>query len=80
MRNFRKTLAMLLFGCVFYSSGNLKFINLNYVDKRMDLIVAFRVVGRETNGSVTILWKELNRLDAPKILFAKNEKLSDLTP
>ena len=55
-----------------------KFINLNYADKRIDLTVAFRVVRRDADGNLTILWKELNRRDAPKIVFAKNEKLSDI--
>lgn len=35
-------------------------------DKRKDIIVVFRIVRIEA-GSVTILWKELDRKDAPKI-------------
>jgi len=35
--------------------------------KRDDVIVAFRVVRVDTDGSVTILWKELQRKKAPKL-------------
>lgn len=46
-------------------------------DKRQDIIVAFRVVRRDSDGSVTILWKELQRKDPPKFI-QKNSKKSDL--
>ena len=36
-------------------------------DKRKDVIVAFRIVERHTDGSVTILWKRLAERDSPKI-------------
>lgn len=49
-------------------------------DKRFDLTVVFRVVRQAENGSITILWKELNRQQSPKLIFAKNEKLSDIKP
>ncbi|MGC2238802.1 MAG: hypothetical protein WA584_21785 [Pyrinomonadaceae bacterium] len=35
-------------------------------DKRKDVMIAFRVVSRDADGSLTILWKELSRKDAPK--------------
>lgn len=57
-----------------------KFINLNYDDKRIDLTVAFRILRRDNDGNITILWKELERQKAPKIVFPKNEKLSDIMP
>lgn len=47
-------------------------------NKRIDLTVSFRIVRRDDDGSITILWKELNRQKAPKLVFAKNEKLSDI--
>ncbi|MBA2619995.1 MAG: hypothetical protein H0U87_02215 [Acidobacteria bacterium] len=62
------------------SAGNSKFINLNFADKRIDLTVAFRIVRRDADGNITILWKELNRREAPKIVFSKSEKLSDIKP
>lgn len=36
-------------------------------DKRKDITIAFRIVHRDADGSVTILWKELLKKDAPKI-------------
>jgi hypothetical protein len=56
-----------------------KFLSLEY-DKRIDLTVAFRIVRQDENGSLTILWKELNRQASPKLVFAKNEKLTDIKP
>lgn len=37
------------------------------VDKRKDVIVVFRVVKRDADGSVTILWKELSNKNAPTL-------------
>jgi len=36
-------------------------------DKRRDIIVAFRIVSRDEDGSVTIIWKELQDKKSPKI-------------
>jgi hypothetical protein len=36
-------------------------------DKRKDITVAFRVIRRDEDGSLTIIWKELVKKDAPKI-------------
>jgi hypothetical protein len=60
------------------TADDIKFGGLNRFDTRIDLTVAFRIVRRDENSSVTILWKQLNRQDAPKLVFAKNEKLSDI--
>jgi hypothetical protein len=46
-------------------------------DTRIDLTLAFRVVRVDTDGSVTLLWKELERKDSPKITFPDGE-LTDL--
>jgi hypothetical protein len=43
-------------------------------DKRKDVTVAFRVVRRDADGSVTILWKELLKKDAPKIKRKSTER------
>lgn len=48
--------------------------NLLQGDKRIDMTVAFRVVGKNEDGSVTLLWKELDRRDAPKFQFSKRKK------
>ena len=39
-------------------------------DKRVDLLVVFRVVKKE-DGYITLLWKELEKKKAPKISFSK---------
>ncbi|MBS1794856.1 MAG: hypothetical protein JSS81_13435 [Acidobacteria bacterium] len=36
-------------------------------DKRRDLVVAFRVVKKEADGSVWLLWRELRSDDAPRL-------------
>lgn len=43
-------------------------------DKRIDLTVAFRVIRKNADGSLTLLWKELDRRDAPKFKFTKRKK------
>ena len=44
-------------------------------DKRKDVTVAFRIVRQDADGSVTILWKELSRKDAPKFKKLTEEEL-----
>lgn len=46
-------------------------------DKRIDLTLAFRIVRKDDDGSLIILWKELNRQNAPKIIFPKGEAPED---
>lgn len=43
-------------------------------DKRIDITVAFRVVRKEPDGSLTLLWKELSRKDSPKLKYPKKNK------
>ncbi|MGI8556202.1 MAG: hypothetical protein ACR2LT_07595 [Pyrinomonadaceae bacterium] len=43
-------------------------------DTRKDVIIVFRVVRKDTDGSVTLLWKELDRKDSPKIIVPKKNK------
>jgi hypothetical protein len=47
---------------------------INRYDERDDITLAFRIIRRETDGNVTILWKELSRADAPKLVFPKGVK------
>lgn len=47
--------------------------NLLSGDKRIDLTVAFRVIRKDSDGGVTILWKELERKDSPRIIFHKRK-------
>lgn len=44
-------------------------------DKRIDLILAFHVVRKDEDGSVTLVWKELERKEAPRLkrIKKKNE-------
>lgn len=45
----------------------IRFNELSF-DKRIDVLIAFRVVRLADDGSVTILWRELSRTDSPKIV------------
>lgn len=45
--------------------------NFNVKTRRLDIIVVFRVVRAHDDGSVSVLWKELHRQDAPKLLDKK---------
>ncbi len=45
--------------------------------KREDVIIAFRLVREDKDGSVIILWKELSRQKSPKITFSKRKKSSN---
>ncbi len=44
-------------------------------DKRKDIIVAFKVVRIDDDGSVTILWKQLSSKDSPKIDIETQPKI-----
>lgn len=43
-------------------------------DKRLDMIVVFRIVGANEDGSISVLWKELSRKEAPTAIFPKKSK------
>ena len=47
--------------------------NLLSGDKRIDLTVAFRIIGKNADGGVTLLWKELDRKESPRIKFSKSK-------
>ena len=42
-------------------------------DNRIDLILAFRIIRKGTDGGVTLLWKELQRRESPRIEFQKRK-------
>lgn len=42
-------------------------------DKRKDVLIAFRIVRKENDGSVTLLWRELARTKSPKMQQKKRE-------
>lgn len=58
------------------TSADGKFIWIRY-DKRIDLIIAFRIVKTGDDGGITIVWKQLSKQKPPKIVFEKHEKLAD---
>jgi hypothetical protein len=37
-------------------------------DKRKDIVVVFRIVRKQSDGSITILWKKLSSKESPKIM------------
>lgn len=43
-------------------------------DKRVDLTIAFRVVRHESDGSATLVWKEVARRESPRIIYPKRPK------
>ncbi len=48
--------------------------NLLDGDERVDLIIGFRVVKKDSDGSITLLWKQLDRKKSPKIEYEKKKK------
>ncbi len=58
------------------SASEVRFHTLS-LDKRADVTVIFRIVRKGEDGSLTIVWKELDRKEAPKIRFPKGEKFID---
>lgn len=43
-------------------------------DKRSDVIIAFRIVRRDADGAVTILWKQLQKQNSPKTKWKENQE------
>ncbi len=41
-------------------------------DERVDLMVAFRIIRKETSGNLTIIWKELSKKKSPEAIFAED--------
>jgi hypothetical protein len=40
-------------------------------DKRIDLTLAFRIIRKDADGALTLVWKELEKRDAPRLRFPK---------
>ena len=53
------------------------FFDLLAGDNRVDLTIGFRIVRKDPDGSLTLLWKELERKKAPKL---KNDKKKNTRP
>lgn len=45
-------------------------------DKRRDVIVAFRIIRKDRDGSVTILWKQLRNIRSPKLEIEEDEEIT----
>lgn len=56
---------------------NMMFLALKK-DTRVDLTLAFKIIRIDTDGSVTLVWKELEKRDSPTITFPDNMELSDI--
>lgn len=48
---------------------SIKGVNYNEMDydKRKDVLVVFRIIEKDQNGDITVLWKELVRKDSPEL-------------
>lgn len=60
-------------GQIIRSAGKGYFYNALDGDKRVDVVVAFRVVSKGSDGSITMLWRELQQKRSPKIQVAKRK-------
>lgn len=60
-------------GRMIRSAGRGYFYNVLEGDKRVDVVAVFRVVSKDNDGSITVLWRELDRKKAPKIQVAKRK-------
>ena len=49
-----------------------KFQTINR-DERKDVIIAFRVIRKEADGNLTIVWKQLDEKKSPEIIFQQTE-------
>jgi len=49
-------------------------------DTRGDILALFRIVDVQPDGAMTVVWKLLERKDAPKLKFGKDEPLADFRP
>ena len=63
-------------GKVVRSVEGLRYNELDY-DDREDLLVTFRIVERENDGSITIVWRLLSELESPKIRIPDSKDNGD---
>ena len=59
-----------------YTLMNKRFDDL-YYDRRADITVVFKIVEIGADGSLVIIWRQIDRRDAPKLKFAKGEAWGD---
>jgi len=63
-------------GKVVRSVQGLRYNEMDY-DDREDVLVAFRIVDRAEDGSITIVWRQLSELEAPKIKIPETKDDGD---
>ncbi len=59
-------------GNVYRSIGGFVYDELKF-DKRMDITVAFRIIRKHDDGSITVIWKEIARKPSPVLKRKKGE-------
>ncbi|MGI8494998.1 MAG: hypothetical protein ACR2L1_06770 [Pyrinomonadaceae bacterium] len=63
----------------FLNVDDKRFATLSY-DKRKDVILVFRIIRKDDDGRLTILWKELSRRNSPNLVYPEKEIFSDFKP
>jgi hypothetical protein len=53
-------------GSIYRRMGGYKFDLLDG-DKRIDVMLAFRVLSKDADGGITLLWREISRRSAPRL-------------
>ena len=59
-------------GNVYRLVGGFVYDELDF-DKRLDITVAFRIIRKHDDGSITIIWKEIARKPSPVLKRKKGE-------
>ncbi len=60
-------------GKVARSVSGISYNELDF-DKRKDVVIIFRIIEKGSNGDITILWKELSRVDSPVLKIIQKDK------
>jgi hypothetical protein len=71
LENMTYALRVVAYRAAVYRAFQGRLYNILEGDNRQDIIVAFRLVRREGNGNLTLLWKELDRKSAPRVVIPK---------
>jgi hypothetical protein len=64
-------------GKYFQSAAGITYNEFEF-DKRKDILVVFRVVDKDGDGNLTIMWKELKIKDSPKLIIEKDTDAKDV--
>lgn len=80
IENTTYTLRVIAYRAKLYQPFNGHLLDVLEGDKRTDLTLAFRVVRKDADGSLLLLWKELARRESPKAVFPKGNKNNPIKP